>query len=61
MTTSNHITIQECGDSNLKIKLVQTPETLENGGQVIVDDRKELNLGIAKELCHIYVSSLPML
>ena len=40
------------------MELVETPETLEDGGQVTVDELKELNLGTPEELRPIYVSSL---
>jgi len=60
VTSSHHITIPECEDSDAKIELVGTLETLEGGGQATVDDLKELNLRTAKELQLIYVSSLLM-
>jgi len=60
VTTSNHITIEECKDSKSKIVLVATPETLGDGGQATVDDLKEFNTGTTKEPCPIYVSSLLM-
>jgi len=34
---SHHITIRECQDPDPKIELAETPKTLEDGGQVIVD------------------------
>jgi len=57
VVSSNHITIHECDDSDSEIELAETPETFEDGGQAIVDDLKELNLGTNEEPCPIYVSS----
>jgi len=32
VVSSNHITIHECDNSDLKIELAETPETFEDGG-----------------------------
>ena len=37
---------------------METPETLEDGGQTTVDELKELNLGTSEDPRPIYVSSL---
>ena len=60
VASSNHITICECddSDSDSEIELTGTPEKLEDEGQAIVDDLKELNLGTKEEPRLIYVSSL---
>jgi len=56
--SSNHIMVREVDDSDSKMELVETPETLEDGGQVTVDELKELNLGTPKEPRLISASSL---
>ena len=56
--SSNHIAIQECEDLNSKIQLVETLDSVKDGGQAIVNDLKNLNLRTAKEPSIIYVSSL---
>jgi len=56
--SSNHITVRELDDSNSEIELARTPKTLEDGGQVTVDELKELNLRTPDEPHPIYVSSL---
>ena len=56
----NHTTICECDDSDSKIKLVETLETLEDSGQTIVDALKQMNLGTNEEPLPIYLSSLLM-
>ena len=61
VTSSIHFRIQECENSDSEIKLAETLETLENGGQATFDDLKDLNCGITKEACTIYVISLLML
>ena len=38
VASSNHITIHECDNSNSKIKLAKTRETLEDRGQATIDD-----------------------
>ena len=58
VTSSNHITMYECDNSDSKIKPVQTPETLEDKGQATVNDLEELNLGTNDEPYPIYESSL---
>ena len=50
--------MQEVDDSDSEIELAETPKTLEDGGQAMVDELKELNLGTLEEPCPIYVSSL---
>ena len=56
--SSNHITVWDVDDSDSEIEFLETPETLEDGGQATVDEIKELNLGTPEELHPIYVSSL---
>ena len=56
LTSSNHITVQDCEDSESEIELAETPETLEDGGQAIVDDLKELYIGTVEKPRPIYVS-----
>ena len=60
VTSSNHITICECddSDSDSNTELVETLETLEHEGQATVNDLKELNLGTKEEPRPIYISSL---
>jgi len=60
VASSNHITIRECddSDSDSEIELAETPEMLKDGGQVTIDDLKELNLRTKEEPHPIYVSSL---
>jgi len=55
--SSNHITVRE-DDSDSEIELAETPGTLEDGGQAMVDELKELNLGTPEDSHPIYVSSL---
>jgi len=57
VVSSTHITIHECDDSDSEIELAETPKTFEDGGQAIVDDLKQLNLGTNEEPRPIYVSS----
>ena len=45
-------------DSDSEIKLAETPETLEDRGQAMVDELKELDLGTPEEPRPIHVSSL---
>jgi len=61
VTSAHHIITRECEDLDVEIELRDTPEILEDWGQAIIDDLKELNLGTAKEPHLIYVSSLLML
>ena len=56
--SSNYITVQEVDDLDSEIKLVETPKTLDDGGQATIDELMELNLGTPKESCPIYVISL---
>jgi len=62
VVSSNYITTRECDDSNSdsEIKLAETREKLEDGGQATVDDLKELDLGTKEEPHPIYVSALLM-
>ena len=50
--------MREVDDSDSKIELAESPETLEDGVQAMGDELKQLNLGTPEELRHIYVSSL---
>jgi len=50
--------VREVDDLDSKIELPETPETLEDGGQVSDDELKELNLGPPEEPHPIYVNSL---
>ena len=52
--SSNHITAREVDDSDSEIELVETPKTLEDGGQATIDELKELNLTIPKKPRPIY-------
>jgi len=56
--SSNHITVWEVDDSDSKIKLAETPKTLEVGAEATVDELKELNPGTPEEPRPIYISSL---
>jgi len=47
---SNHITTHECDNSDSEIELAETPESFEDGGQTIVNELNELNLGPMKNL-----------
>ena len=58
VTSSDHITSQECEDSESEIELAETTETFEDEGKAIVDELKELNLETTDEPCPIYVRSL---
>jgi len=60
VTSSNHLTILKYDDSesDSEIELVETPKMLKDGGQALVDDLKEPNLGTKYEPCPIYVSTL---
>ena len=49
VVSSNHITIHECDNLDLDIKLPETPEMVKNGGQATVDDLKKLNLRTHEE------------
>jgi len=57
VTSSNHITVQECKDLELERELAEIPEILKDGGQSTVDDLKELDLGTVEKSYPIYVSS----
>jgi len=50
--------MHECDNSNSKIQLAETPKTLEERGEVVVDNLMELNLRTNEEPRHIYMSSL---
>ena len=56
--SSNHFTVREVDDFDAEIELMETPETLEDGGQATVDELKELNVGTSEEQHLTYVSSL---
>ncbi|KAM0971131.1 hypothetical protein PS1_019321 [Malus domestica] len=54
-----HITIQESKENEIPEEdVTPAPPQLEDGGQSMVDDLKELNLGIKKEQKPIFVSAL---
>ncbi|KAM1693092.1 hypothetical protein COP1_032428 [Malus domestica] len=53
-----HITIQEGEEEILEEDVITAPSQLEDGGQVTVDDLKELNLGTSEEPKPIFVSAL---
>jgi len=42
--SSNHIMVREVDESDVKIELTETPETLDDRGQATVDELKEFNL-----------------
>jgi len=56
--SSNQITVREFDDSDSEIELIETPMTLEDGGQATLDELKELNLATPKEPRPIHVNSL---
>jgi len=45
--------VQEVDDSDSKIKLIETPKTLKDGGQATVGELKELNLETSKAASYI--------
>jgi len=49
VTSSNHITAQECEVSKLEIEFAEILETLEDGRQSTIDDLKELDLKTAEK------------
>ncbi|XP_074277745.1 uncharacterized protein LOC141601368 [Silene latifolia] len=55
---SNHVTAQECQDSDDEIEVGETPKTLEDGVQATVDDLEEINLGTSEEPRPVFVSAL---
>ena len=57
-TVASHVTAQEVDESDSEIDLTEAPEALEDGGQAIVDELKELNLGYVEEPCLVYVSAM---
>ncbi|XP_074270805.1 uncharacterized protein LOC141594703 [Silene latifolia] len=57
-TSSYHITLEEIPDENEEVEADEAPETLEDGGQSIVDELKELNLGTTEDPHPVYVSAL---
>ena len=57
MAPSHHITVRECEDSDSETELAETPKTLRDGGQAMVDDLKELNLGTAEVPRPVYISA----
>ena len=57
--TSYHVTVEVYFNLEFsKDKPRETPQVFEDGGQAIVDELKELNLGTNEDLRPIYVSML---
>ena len=57
--SSNHVIVQEDDDLHYsKIELTEALETLEDGGQAMVDKLKELNLRYVEKSHPIYVSAM---
>ena len=56
--SSNHIMIREADDLETEVEPHESPKTLEDGGQAIANELKELNLG-TKEDPHLkYMSTM---
>jgi len=54
----NHITIREADVLEIEVEPAEAPKTLKDGGHSIIDELKELNLGMKEDQRPIYVSTM---
>uniref|UniRef100_A0A803N2Y0 Uncharacterized protein n=1 Tax=Chenopodium quinoa TaxID=63459 RepID=A0A803N2Y0_CHEQI len=58
IVSTNHVTAEEVSNPDEEIETDEAPKTLEDRGQAIVDELKELNLGTLQDPHPIYISAL---
>jgi len=56
----NHVTVWETNNLKDEVQLVEAAETLEDGGQAIINELKELNLATKDNLRLIYMNAMLM-